>query len=411
MGPKDIIVGLDIGTTKVCAIVAQVDQEDCVEIIGLGTHPSVGLRKGIVVNIEETVRSIQHAIEKAERMAGIKIEETYVGIAGGHIFSTNNRGVVAVANEDKEITADDIERVIQAAQVIPIPSEKKLIHLIPSEFIIDGYEGIKDPEGMSGSRLEVKAHLVMGSFTAIQNLTKSVEQTGIDIDGLVLEPIASAKAVLTPDEQELGAILIDIGGGTTDVAIFEHGGIRETFILPVGGNHVTNDIAMGLRTPIPQAEDIKLMHGCALEKLADESKYIELPDVGGCGAHQVPQAILYRVIESRMSEIFTMVNEKINELGRSELLPGGIVLTGGASLLPGIQVLAEREFNFPVRIGYPENLGGLTDMVRSPIYATGVGLLLFGLEEIHKTENRRFNNDHVMTDFIERIKDFFGSLF
>jgi len=410
LAPKDVVVGLDVGTTKVCAIVALVSENGQIEIVGIGTNPSNGLKKGVVVNIEETVQSISKAVESAEQMSGIEIKSAYVGIAGGHITSLNNRGVVAVAGEDKEITYEDVQRVIQAAKVVMIPAERKLIHAIPCEYVVDGYGGIRNPVGMSGSRLEVETHIVTGAAAAVQNIMKSVYQAGVEIDGLVLEQIASGAAVLTKDEIELGVILIDVGGGTTDIAVFENGSIKGSAVLPLGGDHVTNDIAVGLRTPVAQAEKIKIKYGCALQELADAAKQIELPDVGGSGSHLVSQVSLANIIEPRMQELFALASREVKKLGCTNLLPGGVVITGGSSLLPGVLEIAEAEFNLSVRIGYPVNAEGLIDIIRSPIYATAVGLVLYGAKEQHVKDGilveRKANN--IFAKFKKWLSEFMG---
>jgi cell division protein FtsA len=376
MGKKEnVIVGLDIGTTKTCAIVSEV-KESGIDIIGVGSHPSEGLRKGVVVNIESTVESIKRAVEEAERISGCEIRSVHVGIAGGHIRGQNSLGIVAV--KGREVDADDVERAIDAARAIAIPLDRQILHTLPQYYVVDEQDGIRDPVGMSGVRLEAKVHIVTGAVTSIQNIVKSVNRVGLDIDDIVLEQLASSEAVLSNDEKDLGVALIDIGGGTTDIAIFSEGSIKHTAVLPVGGNYVTSDIATGLRTPIAEAEKIKIRYGCAYMPLIPKDESIEVPSVGGRESREVSRQILGRIIEPRMDEILTMAYKEISKSGCEEILAAGAVLTGGASILEGVPELAEQIFQMPVRRGCPMGIGGLTDVVNSPLYATAVGLSLYG---------------------------------
>lgn len=403
----NIFVGLDIGTTKICAIVGeQVDGE--VEIIGIGSTPSRGLRKGVVINIESTVSSIKKAIGEAELMAGLEIKSVFVGIAGGHIKGFNSHGIIAVKN--REVTESDVKRVIDAARAIAIPVDREVIHILPQEFIVDEQDGIQEPIGMSGVRLEAKVHIVTGAVTSAQNIIRCVNRTGLDVSTIVLEQLASAEAVLSEDEKELGAVIMDIGGGTTDVAIFSQGSIKHTMVLALGGDHLTNDIAVGLRTPIIDAERIKKKSGCALASLVDKDDTIEVPSVGGRKPRVVSRQILAEIIEPRVEEILSLVHRDIVRSGYMDVMASGVVLTGGSSLLEGIGDMAEQIFNMPIRIGYPRGIGGLVDVVNSPMYATGVGLVLYGFKNggqarFRVGEKNVFNK--VTDRFKEIIKDYF----
>lgn len=376
----NMIVGLDIGTSKVVAIVGEILPEGQLKIIGLGSHPSRGLRRGVVVNIESTVQSIQRAVEQAELMAGCQIESVYTGIAGSHIRSLNSHGIVAI--KDREVTAADVERVIDAAKAVAIPADQKIIHILPQEFIVDSQEGVKEPYGMSGVRLEAKVHLVTGAVNAAQNIEKCIERCGLAVDEIVLEQLASSYAVLTEDEKELGVCLVDIGGGTTDIAIFTEGAIRYTGVIPIAGDQVTNDIAMALRTPTLFAEEIKMKYACALAQLARAEESIEVPSVGDRLARKLSRQSLAEVVEPRYDELFGLVREEIRRSGCEPKLAAGIVLTGGTSKMEGAAELAEEIFHMPVRIGEPiyEN-SSMRDLVHNPIYATGVGLLLYAMKQ------------------------------
>jgi cell division protein FtsA len=374
-----MIVGLDIGTSKVVAIVGAITPEGYLEIVGIGTHRSSGLKKGVVVNIESTVLSIQRAIEEAELMAGCQIHSVYAGIAGSHIRSLNSHGIVAI--RDREVFAQDLERVIDAAQAVAIPADQKVLHILPQEFLIDEQDGVKEPLGMSGVRLEAKVHLVTCAVNASQNIEKCIRRCGLEVEDIILEQLASSYAVLTEDEKELGVCVVDIGGGTTDIAIFKDGAIRHTAVLPIAGDQVTNDIAMALRTPTPNAEDIKIKYACALAKLTSPDETIKVPSVGDRQPRDLSRQALAEVVEPRYDELFTLVQAELRRSGYEDLIAAGIVLTGGTSKMEGVIELAEEIFHMPVRLGSPQNIRGLTDIVNNPIYSTGVGLLIYGMKQ------------------------------
>jgi len=373
---KNLIVGLDIGTSKVVAIVGELAPGDDIEVIGIGYHPSRGLKKGVVVNIESTVQSIQRAVEEAELMAGCQIHSVFAGIAGSHIRSLNSHGIVAI--RDKEVTPGDVERVIDAARAVAIPADQKILHILPQEFIIDNQEGIREPIGMSGVRLESKVHMVTGAVSAAQNIVKCVRRCGLEVDDVILEQLASSHAVLTEDEKDLGVCLVDIGGGTTDIAVFTEGAIRHTAVIPIAGDQVTNDIAVALRTPTQYAEEIKVKYACALAQLATAEETIEVPSVGDRPPRRLARQTLAEVVEPRYEELLTLVQAELRRSGFEDLIAAGVVLTGGSSKMEGLVDLAEEIFHMPVRIGSPHDVTGLVDVVRNPIYSTGVGLLLFG---------------------------------
>lgn len=373
---QDLLVALDIGTSKVVAVVAEQKGEGRYEVIGLGQSDSKGLKKGVVVNIEATVQSIQRALEEAELMADCKIANVFTGIAGSHIRSFNSSGMVAI--KDKEVMPADVSRVIETAKAINIPTDQQVLHILTQEFIIDGQEDVREPIGMSGIRLEVKVHIVTGAVSAAQNIVKCVRRCGLEVNDLILQPLASSLAVLTEDEKELGVVLVDIGGGTTDIAIFAEGAIRHTAVIPIAGDQITSDIAMALRTPTPDAEDIKVRHGIAKQVLADPNEMIEVPGLGERGPRMLSRQALAAVIEPRIEELFSLVQQVVRESGYEEILSSGVVLTGGAALMAGMIELGEDIFLKPVRIGVPHYLGGLADVVRSPRYATAMGLLLEG---------------------------------
>ncbi len=373
---KNIIVGLDIGTSKVVAIVGEVKVDGEIEIIGIGTHPSHGLKKGVVVNIESTVQSIQRAVEEAELMSGVEIDSVYAGIAGSHVSSLNSHGIVGI--NDGEVSPSDVERVIDAARAVPIPADQRILHILPQEFIIDGQEGIHEPVGMSGVRLEVQVHMVTGAVSAAQNIIKCVRRCGLEVQDLILEQIASSYSVLDEEEKELGVCLVDIGGGTTDIAVFTGGSIRHTAVIPIAGDQVTNDIAVALRTPTHHAEEIKLKYACALGKLPAAEETIEVPSIGDRPPRRMSRQTLAEVVEPRYEELLGLVQEELRRSGFESLVAGGIVLTGGSSKMEGLVDLAEEVFHMPVRLGVPQYVTGLVDVVRNPIHATGVGLLLFG---------------------------------
>jgi cell division protein FtsA len=403
----DLIVGLDIGTTKICAVVAE-RSGDGLDVVGIGTHPSRGLRKGVVVDIDATVESIKQAIEEAELMADCEITSVYAGIAGGHIKGMNSHGVVAV--KDREVKDGDIARVIDAAKAVAIPLDREVIHVIPQEFIIDDQDGIREPLGMSGVRLEVKVHIVTGAVSAAQNIVKCVRRCGLEVRDLVLQPLASALAVISDDEKDLGVCLVDIGGGTTDLAVFTKGAIRHTAVIPIAGDQITNDIAMALRTPTKDAEEIKIRSGCALRQLADAAETVEVPGVGDRGPRQLSRQTLAEVIEPRVEELYTLVQRELRSSGYEELLSSGIVITGGSSILQGMVELGEEIFHMPVRLGTPRYLGGLAEVVRSPRYSTGVGLLLAGLEQHRQTEFTRMQTGSFQHVF-QRMKNWFQGNF
>jgi cell division protein FtsA len=378
---KDLIVGLDIGTSKVVAIVGEITPDNQIEIIGIGSHPSRGLKKGVVVNIESTVQSIQRAVEEAELMAGCRIHSVYAGIAGSHIRSLNSHGIVAIS--DREVSASDVERVVDAARAVAIPADQKILHVLPQEFIIDNQEGIREPIGMSGVRLEAKVHIVTGAVSAAQNIIKCVRRCGLEVDEVILEQLASSYAVLTDDEKELGVCLVDIGGGTTDIAVFCEGAIRHTAVIPIAGDQVTNDIAVALRTPTQFAEEIKIKYACALTQLALADETIEVPGVGDRPSRRLARQTLAEVVEPRLEELFTLIQAELRRSGFEDLMAAGVVLTGGSSKIEGAVELAEEIFHMPVRLGVPQYVIGLVDVVRNPIHATGVGLLLFGQQQKH----------------------------
>lgn len=375
---KKMIVGLDIGTSKVVAIVGEIGLEGSIEVVGIGSHPSKGMKKGVVVNIESTVQSIQRAVEEAELMAGCQIHSVYVGIAGSHIRSLNSHGIVAI--KDREVYGLDLERVIDAAQAVAIPADQKILHILPQEYVIDNQEGIKEPMGMSGVRLEAKVHLVTCAVNAAQNIEKCIRRCGLEVEEIILEQLASSYSVLTDDERELGVCLVDIGGGTTDIAIFTDGSIRHTGVIPIAGDQVTNDIAMALRTPTQHAEEIKIRYACALTQLAGADETIKVPSVGDRPPRDLSRQALAEVVEPRYDELFTLVQAELRRSGFEDLVPAGVVLSGGTSKMEGVVELAEEIFHMPVRVGYPQAVQGLNDIVRNPIYATSVGLLLYGAE-------------------------------
>ena len=380
---KKMIVGLDIGTSKVVAIVGEISLEGEIEIVGIGSSPSKGMKKGVVVNIESTVQSIQRAAEEAELMAGCQIHSVYVGIAGSHIRSLNSHGIVAI--KDKEVYRADLERVIDAAQAVAIPADQKILHILPQEYVIDDQEGIKEPLGMSGVRLEAKVHLVTCAVNAAQNIEKCIRRCGLEVEEIILEQLASSYSVLTDDERELGVCMVDIGGGTTDIAIFTEGSIRHTGVIPIAGDQVTNDIAMALRTPTQHAEEIKIKYACALTQLAGPDETIKVPSVGDRPPRDLSRQSLAEVVEPRYDELFTLVQAELRRSGYEDMVPAGVVLTGGTSKMEGVVELAEEIFHMPVRVGYPQTVRGLNDIVRNPIYATSVGLLQYGM--VHRTDD------------------------
>lgn len=428
MKRKKLVTGLDIGTTKICALIAEVSGDNNIEIIGIGLAPSNGLRKGIVVDIDKTSHAIKSAIQKAERMAGQKVDSAYVGIAGSHIKSINSHGVVAVTGDEKEIKESDIKRVIDAARIIPVSAEEDILHVLPREFIVDGSPGIQDPLGMSGVRLEVETHIIKGASTSIQNLVKSVLRAGLSVDEVVLEPLASSQAVLSDDEKDLGAVLVDIGGGTTDVIVFHEGSIAHTSVIPVGGNHVSNDIAVGLRTPVSEAEKIKIMHGSVLPGEIDEQEKIDVLAASGKERKKLSRKMLCQVIEPRMSEVFSLIKKELDSAGSADLTPAGMILTGGASLLEGSEKLASDITELPVRIGEPDYVSGLSNVIDNPVYikkgdtipraifSTAVGLVEFALENgdaknSKLSSNSNNNSKKIVSGFFTKLKNWFSEFF
>jgi cell division protein FtsA len=386
----EMIVGLDIGTSKVVAIVGEInDEEGEVEIIGLGSHPSSGMKKGVVVNIESMVQSIQRAVEEAELMADCQVHSVYAGIAGSHIKSMNSHGMVAIKDK-REVAYEDVERVIDAAKAVAIPAEQKVLHVLPQEFVIDHQEGIREPVGMSGIRLDARVHLVTAAESAVQNIEKCVLRCGLEVDDIILEQVASSYSVLTEDEKELGVCLVDIGGGTTDIAVFTEGAIRHTAVIPIAGDQVTSDIAVAMRTPTQNAEEIKIKYARALKQLASAEEEIEVPGVGERPARQLSRQALAAVVEPRYEELLNLVQSELKHSGYLELLGAGVVLTGGSSKMEGVVELAEEVFHMPVRLGLPQYVKGLSEVVRNPIYATGVGLLIYGL--MNGRENSRIRS-------------------
>ncbi len=377
---KNFIVGLDIGTSKVVAIVGELNNSNEIEVVGIGTHPSRGLKKGVVVNIESTVHSIQKAVEEAELMAGCDIHSVYAGIAGNHIKSLNSHGIVAI--QDKEVSLNDVDRVIDAARAVAIPADQKILHILPQEFLIDSQEGILDPIGMSGIRMEAKVHMVTGAESAAQNIIKCIERCGLEVDDIVLEQLASSYSVLTEDEKDLGSCLVDIGGGTTDIAVFQGGAIQHTAVIPIAGDQVTNDIAVSMRTPTQYAEEIKIKYACALSQLANPDETIEVPSVGDRPPRRLARQTLAEIVEPRFEELFSLIRNELRRSGFEESTPAGVIITGGSSKMEGAVELAEEIFHVPVRLGSPQYVEGLIDVVRNPIHATGVGLLLYGRDAL-----------------------------
>jgi len=400
----EIIVGLDIGTTKICAVVAEA-RPDGVEIIGMGTHPSEGLRKGVVINIEHTVNSIKEAVEEAETMAGCEIGSVYAGIAGGHIKGFNSHGVIAL--KDKEVTQKDIDRVIEAASAVAIPMDREVIHTLVQEFIVDDQDGIMDPLGMSGVRLEAKVHIVTGAVTSAQNIIKCANRAGLDVCDIVLESIASSEAVLNKEERNLGVALLDFGGGTTDMAVFSKGSIKHTSVLALGGDNLTYDIAVGLRTPKAEAERIKMKYGCALCSLIGKNETIEVPAVGDRKPRVLSRQILGEILEPRVEEIFSLIRGDLIRCGYEDKISSGVVITGGSAELPGVPEIAEQIFNAPARLGYPKDINGLVEIVNKPLYATAVGLVLYGARSQKKAKKFRIRDGNIFNRVMGTMKRWF----
>jgi cell division protein FtsA len=404
---RDLLVALDIGTSKVVAMVAELESDGQFNVIGIGQTASKGLKKGVVVNIEATVQSIQRALEEAEVMADRRIAQVFTGIAGNHIHSFNSSGMVAI--RDKEVTPADVDRVIETAKSINIPTDQQILHIITQEFIIDGQEDVREPVGMSGLRLEVKVHIVTGAVSAAQNIVKCVRRCGLEVNDLVLQPIASSYAVLTEDEKELGVVLIDIGGGTTDIAVFSQGAIRHTAIIPIAGDQITNDIAMALRTPTIEAEDLKTHYGVAKQSMVDPTKSIEVPGVGDRESRTMSQQSLAAVIEPRVEELFSLVRQVLQDAGMEHMVASGVVLTGGTALMPGVVELAEEVFGKPARVGSPDYKGHLHEVVHNPRYSTAIGLLMEGRSQL--VRGRRFAQTSTMQGLMARMREWFTGNF
>ncbi len=405
---KNLIVGLDIGTSKIAAIVAEMNPEGGFEVIGMGSSPSRGLKKGVVVNIESTVNAIQRALEEAELMADCKIRDVWTGIAGSHIRSFNSHGMVAI--KDREVAQNDVDRVVETAKAIPIPTDQQILHVLNQEFVIDGQEDVREPLGMSGVRLEVKVHIVTGAVSAAQNIMKCVRRCGLEVNDLILQPLASAMAVLSEDEKDLGVCLVDIGGGTSDIAVFTQGAIRHTAVIPIAGDQITNDIAMALRTPTKEAEEIKRRYGCALRELADPQEMVEVPGVGERSSKKMSRQTLAEVIEPRVEELYSLVQAELRRSGFEELLSSGIVITGGSAAMQGMVELGEEVFHMPVRLGLPTYAGGLSEVIRNPRYSTGVGLLMAGLSQHQRQQIEKMQSGS-FKQIVGRMKKWFETNF
>jgi len=409
MSRSELIVGLDIGTTKICVVVGELIDSGLIEVVGIGTSVSTGLRKGVVVNIEQTVHSIRKALEDAELMAGCEIRSVYVGIAGSHIMGMNSHGVIAV--KGGEVAPRDIERALDAARAVAIPADREVIHILPQEYVVDDQRGIVDPLGMAGVRLEVKVHIVTGAVSSAQNIVRSCHRSGLEVSDIALEALASSKAVLTEEEREIGVALVDLGGGTTDIAIFVNDAIKHTAVLGLGGKNLTNDIAFGLRTPMASAEKIKIEYGCTLAEMVPGEEFIKVPSVGGRGPRKLARQVLAEICEPRMEEILYLVDQTLVRSGYKDLIGAGVVLTGGTSLIEGCQELGEQIFNLPTRIGYPINIGGLKDVVNNPMFATAVGLLRYGAER-ESQGVRKFTNREsgIFNGVLSRMKKWFAEI-
>ncbi|GAB7564663.1 cell division protein FtsA [Methylobacillus methanolivorans] len=405
---KNLIVGLDIGTSKIVAIVAELQLDGSLKVIGLGQNTSRGLKKGVVVNIDSTVQAIQRALEEAELMADCKISTVFTGIAGSHIKSLNSHGMVKI--KDAEVTQMDVDRVIETARAIALPSDQQILHILTQEFIIDGQEDVREPLGMSGMKLEVKVHIVTGAVSAAQNIVKCIKRCGLEVSDLILQPLASSLAVLTEDEKELGVCLVDIGGGTTDIAVFKQGAIRHTAVVPIAGDQITNDVAVAFRTPTQSAEEIKIKHGCALRQLADAREVVEVPGVDGRDPRQLSVQTLAEVIEPRVVELYEFVLGELRRSGMEEMIASGIVITGGSSLMKGMVELGEEIFHMPVRLGMPRNVGGLSEVVGNPRYATGVGLVLMGQQQVERQLQGQMESNS-FSQVLSRMKSWFQGNF
>ncbi|MGD9818638.1 MAG: cell division protein FtsA [Desulfomonilaceae bacterium] len=406
---ENIICGLDVGTTKVCAIIGEINADGVIDIIGVGTAPSRGLRRGVVVNIDHTVASIKKAVNDAELMAGVRAESAYAGISGGHIKGINSHGVIAIKN--REITPQEVARVIDAARAVAIPLDREVIHILPQEFMVDDQEGIKEPIGMAGVRLEAKVHIITGAVSAAQNIVRCAHRSGLTVNDLILQQMASSEAVLSSDEKELGVALIDIGGGTTDIAVFFEGSIQHTAVIPVGGDQLTNDIAVGLRTPTSEAERIKKRYGCALSSMVNKDETITVPGVGGRQPRVIARSVLADITEPRLEEIMSLVKRELDKYGLMNVIASGIVLTGGAVAVEGMVELSEQIFDMPVRLGYPSGISGLVDVVNSPVYATGVGLVLWGARNKEMDITISYESNHMFNKVLGRMKQWFAEAF
>ncbi|HKJ00250.1 MAG TPA: cell division protein FtsA [bacterium] len=408
---EHVVVGLDIGTTKICALAAETDGAEPLAIVGFGQARSDGIRKGVVVNIEKTVRSIQQAVRECELMCGTQIKEVYAGIAGHHIQGINSHGMVTVQN-NRTVSEEDIRRVIDAAQAINIPNDREVLHILPQDFIVDDQDGVQNPLGMSGIRLEVDVHIVTCSATSGQNIVKCCNLAGLDVADVVLEPLASAQAVLSQDERELGVVLVDIGGGTTDIAIYSAGSIVHTSVLALGGNHLTNDIAIGLSTPLAEAESLKHKHGVAMTTLVEPDEMIQVPSVGGRRSRTLDKRVIAEIIEPRFREVYELVNSEIDRSGYRNVIASGVVITGGSSIMPGADDLAAEILQFPVRVGFPENITGLNEITYSPMHATGVGLLRYAQGNGSHRHVPLFSGDQTLLNrFSRRMRDWVNEFF
>lgn len=408
---KDFVIGLDVGTTKICAVVAEKDSEGVPKVVGVGLTPSYGLRKGVVVNLESTIDSVEKAIALAEEMAHVEAHSVFAGIAGGHIKSFNSRGTIPITHKDNEITNEDVNRVISMAKAVSIPIDREVIHTIPQEFIVDNQGGVKDPRGMSGVRLEAEVHIVTGAITSAQNIVKSINRAGFEVEDIVLQPLASSLATLTEEEKNSGVILVDIGGGTTDVVLYLNGSVRHTYVLSLGGDHITNDVAIGLKVPLGKAEEIKKKFGCAKLAMVDEAEEFMLPGVIGRAATRMKRKHLVEVIEVRMEEILDLVKQDVERTGLAELVSSGVVLTGGTSLLKGAVEMAQDIFEVPVRLGTPRGVAGLVEVLDSPIYSTGVGLAQYGLKYRNRGRPARFKGRNIFSKIAKRMSEWVGEYF
>ena len=411
MQRPDIIAALDIGTTKICALIGEIKETGEVEIIGFGQSPATGIKKGVVVNLETTIRAIENALQDAQTMAGAEVKEVYTGISGGHIRSFNSNAVIGVQRPDREITKSDVDRVIDNAKAVNIPADMEIIHVLPQEFIIDGQSGIKEPIGMSGVRLETRVHIVSAATTAVQNIIKAINRAGYVVNDIILQSLASARAVLTDEEKELGVALIELGGGTTDIILYNNNGILHSSVIPVGGEHITSDIAVGLRTPRSSAEHIKIQYGVASVDMVEENEIITIPRIGDFEERKVPKLLLAQIIDPRIDELLQMIKAELVRVGYLEYAPTGVVISGGVALMPGFREAAAQALGVPVRLAHPKNVLGLKDIVNNSVYATTVGLLYFAAEESNVKKNVMNFGKGLMDRFISKLKQWFGDFF